>query len=58
MASGVVAVTELTGSVGLEPEASKEDVGALCVADTEVSNGFVKDGSSLQYVFETNESGK
>jgi len=57
MASGVVAVTELTGSVGLEPEASKEDVGALCVADTEVSNGFVKDGSSLQYVFETNESG-
>jgi len=50
-------VTELTGSIGLKPEAGEDNAGALCVADTEVSNGFVKDGSSLQYVFETNESG-
>ena len=28
------------------------------VADNDVANGFVKDGSSLPYVFEADESGK
>ena len=26
--------------------------------ETEVANGFVKDGSSLPYIFDTNESGE
>ena len=30
----------------------------VMLSDTDVSNGFVKDGSSLPYVFEANESGK
>ena len=37
------------------------DVRGVCgvvVAENDVANGFVKDGSSLPYIFETNESGK
>ena len=30
----------------------------VMLSDTDVSNGFVKDGSSLPYVFEANESGE
>lgn len=36
------------------------DVRGVCgvvVAENDVANGFVKDGSSLPYIFETNESG-
>lgn len=29
----------------------------MLMSETEVTNGFVKDGSSLPYIFETNESG-
>ena len=37
------------------------DFGGLCgvvVAENDVANGFVKDGSSLPYIFESNESGR
>ncbi len=30
----------------------------IVASDNEVSNGFVKDGKRLPYVFEANESGK
>lgn len=30
----------------------------VMLSDTDVSNGFVKDGTSLPYVFEANESGE
>ena len=38
-----------------------EDLTQVCgmlMSENEVTNGFVKDGSSLPYIFETNESGK
>ena len=38
-------------------ESGRLEYGVM-LSDTEVANGFVKDGSSLPYVFEANEAGK
>ena len=43
------------------PEQQAEDYAQHCgvvMSENEVTNGFVKDGSSLPYIFETNDSGK
>ena len=43
------------------PEQQVDDYAQHCgvvMSENEVTNGFVKDGSSLPYIFETTESGK
>lgn len=64
-AAAAVATYEVETSVldNYQVEASAEvgnevnGLTGLLVAETEVTNGFVKDGSSLPYVFEANDSG-
>jgi len=43
--------------VDMPPPLATNTAGEWVLSDTDVSNGFVKDGSSLPYVFEANESG-
>lgn len=50
-----------TAAVGPQQVVEHNDHSAtrtIVAADNEVSNGFVKDGKSLPYVFEATESGK
>lgn len=57
-----VSTDHMTGIVDniveMPPPAVPNTAGEWVLSDTDVSNGFVKDGSSLPYVFEANESGK
>lgn len=56
-----VSTDHMTGIVDniveMPPPAVPNTAGEWVLSDTDVSNGFVKDGSSLPYVFEANESG-